>query len=538
MALTIQPSEKQKQSGFAKLLENEAKQGKSFEEGSLVEGKVVQITDNFVVLDVGFKAEGRISISEFKDTEGKLIVEVGSAVEVLLDSTEENEQGIIQLSKEKADLYKAWDSLVKIQEEGGLIDGVIVSKVKGGLSVDIGVKAFLPGSQVDLRPARNLDRYVGKKLRFKILKLNKRRGNVVVSRKEAMEAEGGGGEPVTGASGGRHHHKDVVLPDLKEGQTTEGRIKNITDFGAFIDLGGCDGLLHVTDMSWGRVSHPSDLFSVGQNLKVIVLKVDQEAKKISLGYKQLSDDPWTKVENEFPVGSKIKGRVTSLTDYGAFIELAPGVEGLVHVSEISWNKALKNPSQELSVGQIAEAIVLDSDITARRIALGMKQLKPNPWDLLEKDHPVGAKVKGVVRHITDFGAFVDCGIGLDGLVHISDLAWIQNFKHPTELVQKGEKIEAVVLQVDRAQERFSLGLKQLKPNPWETIKKSYLKGAKEKGTVEKVADYGAQIRLEENVVALCPKNLCPDGIQTGAVLEVEVEAAEEEARKFLVKPVA
>ena len=518
MAVQIQPTEKQKQSEFAKLLEGEGKKS-SMEEGSLVKGKVVRITDNFVVVDIGFKSEGQIPIYEFKNRAGELLVAVGEEVEVLLENIE-GQEGLITLSKEKADTFKSWDSLVKIQEEGGFVEGVIVGKVKGGLSVDVGVKAFLPSSQVDVRPSRNVDRYLGKRFQFKIIKLNKRRGNIVLSRKEAQEKEQG-------------RSKEEVMQTIKEGQVVDGTAKNITDYGVFVDLGGMDGLLHVTDMSWGRVSHPSDMFTVGDNIKVKVLKVDETSKRISLGLKQLQDDPWQGVGGKFPVGSKIKGKIVSLADYGAFIELAPGVEGLVHVSEISWNKKMKHPSQELSVGQEAEAIVLDCDTEARRIALGMKQLKPNPWDLLDKQYPVGSKVSGVVRNITDFGLFVDCGVGVDGLVHISDMSWVQNFSHPEEACKKGDKVEAVILNIDREQERFSLGLKQLQSNPWDTIRSEFAKGTEAKGKVVKVQPSGAVIELAGDVTGLLPKSF--GDFKEGEKLELEVDVLDEEARKFHLK---
>ncbi len=449
MAVHIHPSDKQKQSEFAKLLEKKGAKA-SVEEGSLVQGKIVGITNNFVVIDIGFKSEGQIPVTQFKDRSGNLTVQVGDPVEVLLENIE-GEEGRISLSKERADTFKAWDTLVKIQEEGGTVEGVVIGKVKGGLFVDVGVKAFLPSSQIDSRPVRSLDRYMGKRFRFKIVKLNKKRGNIVLSRKELTEGEPGG--------------RPEVLQHLKQDQVLDGTVKNITDYGAFVDLGGIDGLLHVTDMSWGRVGHPSDLFKVGDTIKIMILKIDETTQRVSLGVKQLQDDPWKAIEGRFPVGSKIKGRVVSLADYGAFVELSPGVEGLVHISEISWNKKLKHPSQELTVGQEAEAIVLDCDVASRRIALGMKQLRPNPWDLLEREHPVGSKMEGTIKNVTDFGLFVDCGVGIDGLVHLSDIDWVPTFSHPSEAYKKGDKVEVVILNVDRDQERFSLGMKQLKPKP-------------------------------------------------------------------------
>ena len=518
MAITIEPTEKQKKSEFAQLFKKE--EGKAdIHPGQLVQGRIVQITNDYVMIDIGYKSEGQIATNEFKDAEGNLTVEPGDKVEVLVENIED-EEGRVMLSKERADSFKAWDHLAKIQEEGGVVEGIVKGKIKGGLMVDVGIKAFLPGSQIDVRPARNLDRYIGKTYRFKILKLNKRRGNIVLSRREAMERE-------------PSQEQTAALQGLKEGQMIEGTVKNITDYGAFVDLGGIDGLLHVTDMSWGRVGHPSDLFKVGGTVKVVILKINEENRRVSLGYKQLQADPWQGIEGEFPVGSKIKGRVVSLADYGAFVELKPGVEGLVHISEISWNRKLKHPSQELNAGDTVEAIVLDCDVNARRIALGMKQLKPNPWDTLEKEYPAGSKIKGTVRNITDFGLFIDCGVGLDGLIHLSDIDWIQNFARPDEVHQRGDKIEAVVLHIDREQERFSLSLKQLKKSPWEKILSKYAPGTQAKGKVEGINSAGAVIRLEKEIDGLLLKP--SQELKAGDKVEVEVVEATEETRKFHFK---
>lgn len=521
MPIHIEPSAKQISSEFAGLLKQEEEKGK-IEEGALVKGKVIQITRDFVVVDIGYKSEGQISVSEFRDPEGNLGIKEGDVVDVLLEN-KEDDHGMIRLSKERADALKAWDSLVKIQEEEGLVEGVVLAKVKGGLFVDVGVKAFLPGSQIDFRPVRNLDKYVGKKLRFKILKLNKRRGNIVLSRKEALAKE-------------QEHFKENVLQKLKVGDVLEGTVKNLTEYGAFVDLGGMDGLLHVTDMSWGRVAHPSDLFEVGDSVKVMVLRYDEATSRVSLGVKQLQEDPWLKIEGQFPVGSKVKGKVVTLTDYGAFIELLPGVEGLAHVSEISWNKKLKNPSQELTQGQEVEAIVLDCDIENRRIALGMKQLKPNPWDILDNQLPVGSKVKGTIRNITDFGIFLDCGVGVDGLIHISDLDWVQNYGSPQEIFKKGETLEVVVANVDRENERFSLSRKLLLANPWEKIRGHYAPGSAVEGKVVSLHNHGAVVDLGDGIEGLIPKAVCPEGLKAGEALSLEVAAIEEENRKFHLKP--
>lgn len=442
----IEPSPEQVKSEFAKLFE-EQQEAASVAAGNVVHGNVVSVLKDFVVVDVGLKSEGQIPIAEFKDLEGNVTVKEGDTVEVLYEGNDEEEGGI-RLSKERADAYRAWDSLVQIQEEDGIVEGFVVSKVKGGLSVDVGVKAFLPGSQIDVRPVRNLDKYVGKKFRFKILKLNKRRGNIVLSRKAILEVE-------------RESMKEEILKNLQEGLVLDGVVKNVTDYGVFVDLGGIDGLLHVTDMSWGRVNHPSEMFNVGDDIQVVVLKYDEDSSRVSLGLKQLQPDPWENIEEKIPVGSRVHGKVTSLTDYGAFIEIAEGVEGLVHLSELTWSKKVKSPSQVVHVDEELDAIVLDVDLDNRRISLGVKQLKDNPWDTIEEKFPVGSKVKGEVRNLTDFGLFVDVGVDIDGMVHVSDLSWDEPQPKPADLYNKGDEVEAVVLNIDRDNERFSLGIKQL-----------------------------------------------------------------------------
>ncbi len=517
MAAIILPTEKQTRSEFAKLLEAKETQVK-IEEGNLVKGKVVHITNDYVTLDIGFKSEGQIPTNEFRNSQHQITVQPGDEVEVLLENVED-ENGMIRLSKERADALKAWDTLVKIQEADGVVEGVVIGKVKGGLAVDVGVKAFLPGSQIESRPSKNLDKYLGKRFKFKILKLNKRRGNIVLSRKGVMEKE-------------NDTLKEQVLQNIRVGQVLEGTVKNVTDYGAFIDLGGIDGLLHVTDMSWGRINHPSDLFKVGSDVRVAVLKFDETNQRVSLGYKQLQEDPWTDVEGRFPVGSRIKGKIVSLTDYGAFVELSPGIEGLVHISEISWNKKMKHPSQELTAGQEVEAIILDCDVVARRIALGMKQLKQNPWEVLVQQCPVGSKVQGTVRNVTDFGLFVDCGVGVDGLVHISDMAWVQNFAHPQDLYKKGESVDVVVMNVDPDAERFSLSLKTLQNNPWETIRSRYPQGTQVEGKVTAVHLAGAVVELEGGMEGLLPKSAASKEIKVGDTLNLVVQTVDEEGRKF------
>lgn len=520
MATTILPTEMQTKSEFAALLKDlEARC--PMEEGSLVQGKVVHITQDFVVVDVGFKSEGVIPICEFKNGKGELTVEVGEMTDIFLENLEDD-AGMVRLSKERANALKAWDSLVKIQDEDGIVEGLVLAKVKGGLFVDVGVKAFLPGSQIDVRPVRNLDKYVGKTFHFKILKLNKRRGNIVLSRKDAMAKES-------------NVRKEELLQNIREGQIMQGTVKNVTDYGVFVDLGGIDGLLHVTDMSWGRVNHPSDLFKVGDGIKVVVLKYDEATNRVSLGYKQLSDDPWAKAEGQFTVGSKIIGKVVSLTEYGAFVELSEGIEGLVHISEISWNKKLKHPSQELEIAQTVSAIILDCDIPNRRIALGLKQLKENPWSIIERDFPVGSKVSGTVRNITDFGLFVDCGVGIDGMVHISDIDWVQNFSLPHDLYKKGDKLEAMVANIDKDSERFSLSIKQLKQNPWDQIRMHYPETSETDGKVVAKVPAGAVVEIETGIYGLIPTGDVTGELEAGASLGLTVTKAHEESRQFHLK---
>jgi small subunit ribosomal protein S1 len=439
-------------------------------------------------VDVGFKSEGLIDAWEFMDDDARLLVNVGDRVDVLVEEIEDD-SGRIVLSKEKADRLKIWDDISKAYEADEPVEGVILSRVKGGLAVDIGVKAFLPGSQVDLRPVRNLEAVIGEKLSFKIIKFNKRRGNIVLSRRALLEKE-------------REKLRETTLETLQEGQIVDGVIKNITDYGAFIDLGGIDGLLHVTDMSWGRVNHPSELFRVGDEIKVKVLRFDPESERVSLGLKQIQPDPWRDAAMRYQVSRRISGKVVSLTDYGAFVELEPGIEGLVHVSEMSWTKRVKHPSKLVNVGDAVEAVVLDVDEHNRKISLGMKQIEPNPWSVIEEKYPVGTQVRGTIRNITNFGVFVGLEEGVDGLVHVSDISWTEQIKHPSEKFQKGDEIEAVVLKIDRENEKFSLGIKQLSPNPWDGIKRKYQVGSEVTGEVASVAEFGAFVKLEEGIEGL------------------------------------
>jgi small subunit ribosomal protein S1 len=478
---------------FASMLEESFKgkgatKGGELKENEIVRGTIVQVTKDYAVVDIGYKSEGQVPIQEFGLAEGKPNVKVGDAVEVLLESRE-NDTGMVVLSKEKADKMRIWDEISAACERDELVEGTIVGRVKGGLSVDIGVKAFLPGSQVDLRPIRNLDKLIGEKFKFKVIKFNKKRGNIVLSRRVLLEKE-------------RETLKKDTLQKLKEGAVLTGIVKNLTDYGAFIDLGGIDGLLHITDMSWGRVGHPSEMLNVGDELKVIVLKFDPATERVSLGLKQIQEDPWAHAAERFPPGTRIAGKVVSLTDYGAFIEMEPGVEGLVHISEMSWTKRVKHPSKVMAIGDQVNAVVLDVDAKAKRISLGMKQIEPNPWTLLEEQYPIGSVIRGQVRNVTDFGIFVGVQEGIDGLVHVSDISWTQRIKHPGDLYKKGDEVEAVVLNIDVENERFSLGIKQLHPDPWTELPTKYPIGSRVKGKVTKVADFGAFVEIEPGIEGL------------------------------------
>lgn len=456
--------------------------------GGVVKGRVVGITSTHVLIDVGYKSEGGIPIQEFSDRHGNLQVKVGDEVDVFFDSSE-GENGGIVLSRERAENIKLWEEIEKAYNEGLGIEGRIVGKVKGGFRVDVGVPGFLPGSHVDIRPSRNLDRFIGTTDRFVILKYNRARGNVVLSRRALLEKE-------------RDSLKKEILKVLEEGVILEGTVKNITGYGAFVDLGGIDGILHISDMSWGRINHPSEVVHVGEKLKVVVLKFDPEKERISLGIKQLTPDPWHTVAEKYPVGSRVQGKVISLMDYGAFVELESGIEGLIHISEMSWTKKVSHPSKILQVGQTVEVVVLNVDPSHRRISLGLKQVMANPWETAKEKYPVGSVVKGPVRNITDFGIFVGIEEGIDGLVHISDLHWSKKIKHPSELYKKGDLVEARVLGVNVENERFSLGIKQLTPDPWKVIAERYPAGSKVKGQVTSVPDFGVFVRIDEGVEGL------------------------------------
>ena len=461
---------------------------KPFKEQSVIKGRVIAVHSEHVVVDVNYKSEGIIAINEFRDQDGKIDIKKDDEVDVYLDRLEDDDGALI-LSKERADMMKAWDEISKAVEKDEVVEGVIVARVKGGLAVDIGVRAFLPGSQVDLRPVKNLDKLIGSRAKFKIIKFNKKRGNIVLSRRVLLEQE-------------REERRKETLEKIEVGAIIDGTVKNITDYGAFIDLGGIDGLLHITDMSWGRINHPSELFKVGEEIQVRILKYDPENQRVSLGYKQIREDPWETAPEKYPIGAVVDGKVVSLPDYGAFIELEDGIEGLVHISEMTWNKRIKHPSKLLSIGDPVEAVVLDLDMENKRISLGMKQLETNPWDLVETKYPIGSVITGKVRNITDFGIFVGIEEGIDGLVHISDLSWGQRIKHPSEKYKKGDEVTAKVLNIDRAQERFSLSIKHLSEDPWQSVNARYFLGQTVQGEVVHVVDFGVFAELEDGVEGL------------------------------------
>lgn len=463
---------------------------RDFKLGDIVKGTVVEVQEDYVLVDINYKSEGLIPISEFRVVDGARDIAVGSEVEVYIDRIE-NENGMVVLSKDKADMLRAWNDISRAAENEEVIEGTIIAKVKGGLSVDIGVKAFLPGSQIDLRPVRNIDAYIGKRYKFKVIKFNKKRGNIVLSRRALLEEE-------------RESLRTQTLDAMKEGSIVKGVVKNITDYGAFIDLGGMDGLLHITDMSWGRVKHPSEMLNVGDEIDVKVLKFDTEKERVSLGIKQLKADPWENVNSDFAVGKKVRAKVVSLTDYGAFVELAEGIEGLIHVSEMSWTKRVKHPSQVVKVGDEVDVQVLEIavDQANRRISLGMKQLEANPWLEMKEGYAPGTIIEGEVKSITDFGVFIGVEEGIDGMIHISDFSWTKRINHPSEMFKKGDKVRAVVLGVDVENERFSLGLKQLEADPWSNIEDKYKIGNQYDVKVVKMADFGVFVELESDIEGL------------------------------------
>src|SRR5712692_376542 len=461
---------------------------RKFAAGEVMKGTVLKITDTDVVVDIGYKSEGIIPVAQFIDSGGQLSIKVGDVIDVLLEDTEDGD-GHIVLSKEKAEKVKVWDEVEKAYNENSIIRGRVIERIKGGLSVDIGVRAFLPGSQIDVRPVKNLDALRGKEIECRVIKLNRKRGNIVLSRKIVLENE-------------QARKKAFTLEVLQEGSDVRGVVKNITDYGVFVDLGGIDGLLHVTDLSWGRVNHPSEMFNVGDEITVKILKYDREKERVSLGYKQLTPDPWTLVRQVYPVGARVTGKVVNLTDYGAFVELEAGVEGLIHVSEMSWSKRVKHPSKLLQIGQDIEAVVLDVDMDNRRISLGLKQTEPDPWSTLTERYAIGAVISGRVRNLTDFGAFIEVEEGIDGLVHVSDIS-PRRIKHPSEVLKKGERVDAVILNIDTDNHRLSLGIKQMQPDTWEQFFTSHGVGDMVRGRVVRHAPFGVFIELDEGIEGLC-----------------------------------
>jgi small subunit ribosomal protein S1 len=470
--------------GFRELYEQSLQ---SVQIGEVVTGKVVQIGSDVVMVDVGWKTEGYIPLRELIDAEGKIGISVGDELEILVDRRDGD--GNLVLSRDKATKIKVWDDIKVACEQNIPVQGTIKERIKGGLSVDIGIPAFLPGSQVDIRPVRDLDRYVGQTLMFEVLKYDKKRNNVVLSRRTILERE-------------REEEKKRTLETLEEGKIVEGIIKNITDYGLFIDLGGIDGLLHVTDISWGRMSRPADKFSRGDRITVKVLSFDREKERVSLGLKQLIDNPWDQIQSRYPVGAIVEGKVVNLTDYGVFVELEDGVEGLVHISEMFWTREIKHPTKVLSLGQVIRVMILDVNPVSKRISLGWKQTTPNPWESLKQKYPEGQIVKGVIRNITNFGIFVGVEDGIDGLVHVSDISWKQRVKHPSEFYKKGQEIEAVILNIDVENEKFSLGIKQLEKNPWEELGERFPTGSTVSGRVTNMTDFGIFVEIEEGVEGL------------------------------------
>ena len=457
---------------------------RTFRENSIVNGRILEIKQQVVLVDIGYKSEGAIPISEFEDEE----FEVGDDIEVLLERLE-NEEGMVVLSKEKAAHKQNWDKIVKVYEEGGLVKGKVKGVVKGGLMVNVGVEAFLPGSQIDIIPPKDLNEYVGNVYEFKIVKVNDDRKNIVLSRREVIEAE-------------RAEQRSQFLDTVRIGDQVEGVVKNLTDFGAFIDLAGMDGLLHITDMSWGRINHPSEMLTIGQTIAVQILDVDKQKERVSLGLKQLQSNPWENIEARFPSGHRVRGKITKLVPYGAFVEIEPGVEGLIHVSELSWTKRITRPSDVLDLDQVIDAVVLSVNTEEQKISLGVRQLEANPWDIIDDKYPRGSKIKGKIRNLTAYGAFVELEDGIDGMIHVSDMSWTRKINHPSEVLKKGDEVEAQVIEIDKTNQRISLGLKQLETDPWDNIDTRFKVGDLVKGTVAKIASFGAFVELQDDIDGL------------------------------------
>lgn len=478
--------EEKRQDEFAQMLESE--QTKSFAEGEVFKGKVISIGSDYVTVDIGYKQEGLVSVREFQNYDGTLKVHEGDEIEVYLEKLEST-MGNLVLSKDKAEILKAWDKISEACESGKPLEGTVIAKVKGGLSVDIGVKAFLPGSQIDLRPTRYLDKYIGKTMQFKVIKFNKKRGNIVLSRRAILQEE-------------RGKMRGEILSQIQEGMIVKGVVKNITDYGAFIDLGGIDGLLHITDMSWGRVKHPSNILNVGDEIEVKILKFDSDKERVSLGLKQVQPNPWEKASEKYRPGTRVQGEIVSVKDYGVFIELDDGIEGLIHVSEMSWTGKIKNPAKHFNSGERVEAMVLDVDVENKRISLGLKQLQPNPWDDLEKKYPAGTKVTGKVKSIVEFGIFIDLGEEVDALIHVSDVSWSKKNIDLNEEFKEGQEVKSVVVSLDKENQKFNLGLKQLEEDPWKKIEERLPVGKVLEVDVVRVAEFGAFCELETGIEGL------------------------------------
>ncbi len=474
---------------YAQMLDSYYGGFKKFSEGDVIRGRVVNVSESKVTVDIGFKSEGVIPIEEFAGENGKIDVRPGQDVDVYLEQTED-QNGYIALSREKAERMKIWDEIEKAYRDNSVIVGRVIERIKGGLAVDIGVRAFLPGSQIDVRPVRNLDALRGEEFRMKVIKVNRRRGNIVLSRKAVLELE-------------LEQEKKRTLETLEEGCVVDGVVKNITEYGAFIDLGGIDGLLHITDMSYGRVKHPSERLSIGERVKVKVIKFDRAENRVSLGLKQMNADPWETAAERYPKNSRVSGKVVNITEYGAFIELEPGVEGLIHISEMTWNKRIKHPSKILNEGELVEAQVLEIDTENRRISLGIKQTEPNPWHQILEKYTIGSIVTGKVRNLTEFGAFVEIEDGIDGLVHVSDMSWTKRIKHPSEVLKKGDTVNAVILSIDSDNQKISLGIKQLEPDRWEDFASRHQIGDVVRGQVVRITNFGAFVQLADGIEGLC-----------------------------------
>jgi small subunit ribosomal protein S1 len=494
-----------------------------FKEGQVIQGTIIELAKGLATIDIGFKSEGTVHLQEFPNNGQDL--SVGDVVEVFLERVEDNDGNVV-LSKEKANKIKLWDSLVIKHEAEEIIEGTIIAKAKGGLTVDIGLKAFLPGSQIDLRPIRNLEKLIGEVFQMRIIKMNKKRGNIVLSRRALLEEK-------------RQNTRSETLKKLEEGSLITGIVKNITEYGIFVDLGGIDGLLHITDMSWGRVNHPSEMFSMGDKLDVMVLKFDKEKERVSLGLKQITPDPWVDVKEKYPVSQRIKGKVVSITDYGIFVELEKGIEGLVHISEMSWSKHVKHPSKMVSIRDEVEAMILTLDKEKKRISLGMKQMEPNPWQEIEEKYPIGVEVIGTIRNLTDFGAFIELEDGVDGLIHISDLSW-KKIKHPSEVLKKKDEVKTIVLNIDKESCRISLGVKQLQSDPWDDIAKDYSIGMEVEGTIIKITGFGVFAEFGDglegliHITQLGSKNVSEpeEGVKIGEKIKAKIVKVDTSNKKI------